>query len=278
MVFSAGGVLHADRESDRRGRCGDHFGGGLDHGRATANQPPSVALTAPASGATYTAPATITLTATASDPENRLTRVEFYRGSTLLGDGTRRAVGFTWSSVQVGSYTLTAKAIDADGAATTSAAVSITVEPPPNQPPSVALTAPASGATYTAPATITLTATASDPENRLTRVEFYRESTLLGSDMSAPFSFTWSSVPAGSYTLTAKAIDADGGATTSAAASVTVNAATSATGVTFTASADHDTNVTSYLLEVFANGTDPNTGGATASSDLGKPAATGNAQ
>jgi regulation of enolase protein 1 (concanavalin A-like superfamily) len=240
-------------------------------GGVVPNLPPAVALVTPTPGTTFTAPAIITLMAAAVDPEGRLTEVQFQANGNVIGASSALPYSFTWSSVPAGSYTLTAKAIDADGATTTSTAVSITVEPSPNKPPSVALTAPASGATYTAPATITLTATASDPENRLTRVEFYRGSTLLGSDADAPFSFTWSSVPAGSYTLTAKAIDADGATTTSTAATVTVNATTSPTRVIFTASADHDTNVTSYHLEIFANGTDPNTGEASASSDLGKP-------
>jgi hypothetical protein len=38
-----------------------------------------------------------------------------------------------------------------------------------------------------------------------------------------------------------------------------------------TASTDHDDNVTSYLLEVFASGADPETATPVASSDLGKP-------
>jgi hypothetical protein len=38
-----------------------------------------------------------------------------------------------------------------------------------------------------------------------------------------------------------------------------------------TASADHDDNVDSYLLEVFASGADPETASPVASSDLGKP-------
>jgi regulation of enolase protein 1 (concanavalin A-like superfamily) len=235
------------------------------------NLPPVVSLVSPAPGATFTAPATITLTAAAIDPEGRLTEVRFHANGNFIGASATQPYSFTWSSVPAGSYALTAIAIDADGGTTSSAAVSITVEPAPNQPPSVTLTSPTSGATYTAPATISLAATASDPENRLTRVEFYRGSTLLGSDTDAPFSFTWSSVPAGSYSLTAKAIDADGGATTSAVVSITVNASTSPARVIFTASTDHDSNVTRYLLEVFANGTDPNTGAASASSDLGKP-------
>jgi hypothetical protein len=174
--------------------------------------------------------------------------------------------------VAAGSYTLTAVAADADGGSTTSAPVSVTVQAAPNQPPTAALTSPANGATFTAPATITLTASASDPENRLVRVEFYRGTTLLGTDTAAPYSFTWSSVAAGSYTLTAKAADADGGTTTSAPVSITVNPPPSTTRVVFTASADHDTTVTSYLLEVFPSGADVNTGSPIASTDLGKPA------
>jgi hypothetical protein len=71
--------------------------------------------------------------------------------------------------------------------------------------------------------------------------------------------------------LTAVATDADGGTRNSAAVSIAVNAVSSSTRVTFTASADHDASVTSYLLEVFAAGADPNTSPAIASTDLGKP-------
>jgi hypothetical protein len=55
-----------------------------------ADLPPSVILTAPANGTTFNAPASIAITATGSDPENQLSRVDFYNGSTLLGSGYRR--------------------------------------------------------------------------------------------------------------------------------------------------------------------------------------------
>ena len=42
-------------------------------------------------------------------------------------------------------------------------------------------------------------------------------------------------------------------------------------GVVFTASADHSTNVTNYVLKVFASTVNPLTGVALATSDLGKP-------
>src|SRR5204863_1939350 len=108
---------------------------------------------------------------------------------------------FVWQSVPAGSYQLTATAHDADGGSATSAAVTITVNGPANQPPSVALTTPVNGATFMAPATISMTASASDPENRLAKVEFYQGATLLGTSMAAPYGFTWSGVAAGNYAL-----------------------------------------------------------------------------
>jgi regulation of enolase protein 1 (concanavalin A-like superfamily) len=100
--------------------------------------------------------------------------------------------------------------------------VSVTVTAP-NQAPSVALTAPANGATFTAPATISVTATASDSDGTISQVDFYAGSTLIGTDTTSPYSISWSNVAAGSYSLTAKATDNAGAATTSAAVSVTVS-------------------------------------------------------
>jgi chitodextrinase len=187
------------------------------------NTAPSVSLTAPANGATYTAPATIALNATASDSDGTIARVDFYQGTTLVGSDTASPFSVTWSNVPVGSYSLTAVATDDDGAATTSAARAITVNAPPNQPPAVSLTAPANGATYNAPASITMSATATDSDGTIGRVDFYQGTTLIGSDTTSPHSVTWNSVPAGSYSLTAVAVDDDGAATTSAARTVTVN-------------------------------------------------------
>ena len=143
-----------------------------------------------------------------------------------------------------------------------------------NQPPTVSLTSPASGASFTAPATIAMSATASDPETRLARVEFYNGATLLNSDTSAPYGWSWSNVAAGTYQVRAVAVDADGGSATSSIATVTVGTATSTKRVAFNASVDH-ASVTSYLLEVFPSTANPATATAMTSSDLGKPTPSG---
>lgn len=94
-----------------------------------------------------------------------------------------------------------------------------------NQSPTVQITAPAGGATYTAPATISISAAASDPDGSVTKVDFYQGSTLIGSDATAPYSMSWTGVGAGTYTLSAAATDNDGASSRSASVSVTVRAA-----------------------------------------------------
>ncbi len=236
------------------------------------NQPPAVSLTAPVNGATYTAPATVALSAAATDGDGTIQKVEFYSGSSLLGTAMAAPYAFTWNGVPAGTYTMKAIAYDNLGAQTSSATVGISVSAP-NQPPAVSLTAPANGAAFAGPATVALSATATDSDGTIQKVEFYSGTTLLGAATAAPYSFTLDSVAAGIYTLKAIAYDNLGAQTTSASVTITVNAAPPPPTFTvaFTASVDHDTDVTSYLLEVFPNGADPNTAQALSSINMGKP-------
>jgi hypothetical protein len=87
------------------------------------------------------------------------------------------------------------------------------------------LTSPAAGASFTAPATINMTATASDSDGSVTKVDFFSGTTLLGTDVSAPYQLTWSNVPIGSYALRAVATDDDGASTSSSTVTVTVGSA-----------------------------------------------------
>jgi hypothetical protein len=86
-----------------------------------------VSLTSPANGATFTAPAKISLAASAADSDGTVTRVEFFNGATRLGEDTTTPYTFRWNIGAAGSYTLTARATDNAGAATTSSPVAITV-------------------------------------------------------------------------------------------------------------------------------------------------------
>jgi hypothetical protein len=187
-----------------------------------ANIPPTVSLTTPTNGNSFAAPATIALAANASDSDGNVTRVDFYQGATLIGSAASVPYMATWSGVPAGNYALTARATDNRGAVTVSAPVNIAVSP--NNPPTVNLTAPAANATFYAPATISLAATASDSDGSVTRVDFYQGATLIGSATNPPYTATWTGVSAGTYALTARAVDSAGAITTSAAVNVTVSA------------------------------------------------------
>ena len=91
-----------------------------------------------------------------------------------------------------------------------------------NLPPTVSLTSPASGTTLAALANVTITANASDSDGTVSRVDFYQGMTLIGTDMTAPYSIVWNNVAQGAYSITAKATDNSGVATTSSPSSITV--------------------------------------------------------
>ena len=191
--------------------------------------------------------------------------------------------GATWTAlgsdtIALGTTAYVGLAVNGHDATTRTTAkfsnVKLTVPSTTNKPPTVSLTAPAGGATYTAPASVALTASAADSDGTISKVEFYSGTTLLGSDTTAPYNFTWSSVAAGTYSLTAVAYDNAGARVTSAAVSIKVNTSTTPTAptaVVFHASADNAT-VTSYRLDIFASGANPATSTPVATANLGKPA------
>ena len=189
-----------------------------------ANKAPTVVMTSPASGTTFTAGATVALTATATDADGSIAKVEFYRnGSTLIGTATSSPYQFSWANVAVGTYSLTAKAYDNRNGIATSAAVSITVLA--NKPPVVTLTQPAAGAFYGEGAPISLAATASDADGTVVRVEFVDGSNVVGVSPAPPFDVTWSGAAPGNHVIVARAIDDKGAMTISAPLSVSVGRA-----------------------------------------------------
>jgi subtilisin family serine protease len=89
--------------------------------------PPTVTLTAPAAGATLAG--TVTLAATASD-NVAVSQVQFLVDGAVVGTATAAPYQVSWSSASVanGAHSFTARASDTSGNATTSAAVSASVQ------------------------------------------------------------------------------------------------------------------------------------------------------
>ncbi len=188
--------------------------------------PTTVNLTAPTSNTVFTGPIDITVSANASaSTGNTITKVLFFNGTAQLSYvGTTSPYTYIWRNVQPGTYTMTAQATDSTGTITTSTPVNFTVNTAIAQPPVVSLISPASQASFTANSNISMTASASQTNGTITKVEFYNGSSLLGTSTTSPYSYTWNNVAEGIYSLTAKATDAAGVSVTSNTAAITVTA------------------------------------------------------
>lgn len=96
-----------------------------------------------------------------------------------------------------------------------------------NTTPVVSITSPAINATYKAWATISMSANATDADGSIKKVEFYNGNALLHTETTAPYTYSWKKVPAGNYTLTAKATDNIGEVTVSESVSISVSTSSS---------------------------------------------------
>ena len=107
-----------------------------------SNSPPSIKIAEPNNGMIYSAPATVAIWAVAEDRDGWVDTVEFFAGTNSLGIVTNNPASASpvnpfhlfWSNVVAGTYSLTAKATDNHGAATTSSAVTIFVRDPASGP------------------------------------------------------------------------------------------------------------------------------------------------
>ena len=186
----------------------------VQSGPVVIDEAPTVNLTAPAQGATVEG--TVPLLAEASD-DRGLTAVEFLVDGALVGTDGSGADGWScaWDSTSVadGAHTVTAVAVDSAGQRATDSR-GITVQNQPvvvDGPPTVNLTAPAQGATVEG--TVPLLAEAAD-DRGLAAVEFFVDDALVGTDGSGAdgWSCTWdsTSVADGAHTVTAVAVDSAG--------------------------------------------------------------------
>jgi glucose/arabinose dehydrogenase len=197
---------------------GQVFNPGNASSRPAVQNPPVVSITAPANNATFSAPAEVTITATATVTGSTISSVEFFNGATSLGVDNASPYSLT-TTLQAGTHTLTARAVAANGQSTTSAPITVTVSAPPSAPV-IAITSPANNATVTS-ANVPITATATVEGSTIAMVEFFDGATMLGMVHEEPFTVT-ATLTAGPHTLTAKATAANSQTTVSAPINITV--------------------------------------------------------
>jgi glycerophosphoryl diester phosphodiesterase len=71
------------------------------------------------------------------------------------------------------------------------------------------ITYPLNGSGFSEGENITIIARVADSDSSISKVEFYKSGSLVGTDTSFPYSCSWSDIPKGSYTLTAEVYDND---------------------------------------------------------------------
>jgi Bacterial Ig domain len=200
--------------------------------------PPSVAVSTPAPGATLAG--TVTVAGTAAD-NAQLAKVEVSvdGGVYALASGTTSWSAYLDTTAYGdGSHVLSARATDAAGNASV-ASVSVMVSnapappPPPadTTPPSVAISAPASGATVAG--TVSVAGTSSDDAS-VAKIELSVDG---GAYAPAQGTASWTAsvdtttLADGSHTLTARAVDTSGNASATSEAVTVKNSATPPPGV-----------------------------------------------
>ncbi|MFG3008977.1 glycoside hydrolase family 48 protein [Streptomyces cinerochromogenes] len=131
-----------------------------------------------------------------------------YNGTIAAGAAVSTGAQFTYSGTNT---------------APTSFAVNGTTCAGAHQPPVTVLTSPSAGAVYSQGQAVPLAATAAAADNAtISKVEFYDDTTLLGTDTSAPYSLSASSLSVGSHSLVAKAYDSLGASAASTPVGITV--------------------------------------------------------
>jgi glucose/arabinose dehydrogenase len=196
-------------------------GGNFTYERSTpapANNPPVVALLNPTNGAAFVAPANVTLTASATDPDGSVTNVAFFDAGALLGNVASLPYELP-VLLAVGAHALTVVATDTLGLSATSAVANVTVDLG-NLPPSVTITNPVDGAVLSSSANVTIRVSAEDADGSVTNVQFFAGAVALGNDATSPYSLAVRLAP-GVHTLTAVASDNLGASATSAPVQIT---------------------------------------------------------
>lgn len=123
------------------------------------------------------------------------------------------------------TYNLTVSAADGRTATVT---ITVPGAPTDTTAPSVSLTSPANGTSVTKGSAVTIAANASDNVG-VTKVEFLVNGSVVNTDTSAPYSYSWSTASAatGVHSISAKAYDTAGNVGTAAAVQLTLTAAPS---------------------------------------------------
>jgi len=181
------------------------------------NLPPVIVSTSPAAGDFVPVPGKFTFTVVAYDPDGEIKSISVNRGKfvkahgptywTENDDGDTVLTDIRWKSGYYPNTTTTKMIVDVEDnqGKVTSKEIIFTI----NHAPKIELTSPVNGMEFVEPATVTLTATASDniADGVLRNVKFFVNGNLLHTSKEAPYEFIWERVYDGEYEITATVTD-----------------------------------------------------------------------
>jgi plastocyanin len=112
--------------------CSYHYFTGSVVVQAAANSPPTIAITSPTNGAVLSAPASLTLQATAADSDGSVTNVQFFQGAASLGSAQTAPYSIAVSALSAANYTFSAVATDNGGLTATNSITVKVITPSPD--------------------------------------------------------------------------------------------------------------------------------------------------
>ncbi|MDX3274107.1 cellulose binding domain-containing protein, partial [Streptomyces scabiei] len=180
--------------------------------------------------------AELTITNRGTEAINGWTLTYAYAGNQTLSNGwsgtwtqsgkSVTAKNASWNgTIAVGAAVSTGAQFTYSGAnaAPTGFAVNGTTCVGAHQPPITVLTSPTAGATYSQGDPVPMAATAAAADNAtISKVEFYDDTKLLGTDTTSPYTFSATGLSVGSHSLVAKAYDSLGASADSTPVGITV--------------------------------------------------------
>ena len=177
--------------------------------RFTVNNAPMIELTSPTNGAELVSPATIALAAAATDnpADGALQEVAFFANGELIAKLTKGPFEAAWEGVSAGDYEIIAAVTDRHGQKVETAPVTITV----SQGADITLTEPTADIAFAPGGTARLTASVTPGTAAITKVEFFKNDQLIGTDTEAPYELDWTESEPGLYRISATVTDAKGG-------------------------------------------------------------------
>lgn len=187
---------------------------------AKKNVAPQVIITNPVNGATHFSNTSLTITANAADTDGSVSQVDFFINQIFIGSDASYPYEIPWQNIP-GAYVITAQATDNKGAQSISPSITINVNPPVNNPPTITITSPSAGSVFTLGNPVNITVNAADADGSVSNVEFFANNVSIGTATTAPFQLNWMGA-SGKIVLLAKVRDNLCAETTSDTVHITV--------------------------------------------------------